>query len=249
MQDAVIERLLPAIALAATRADDDEIAIGASKFGGAPDVPDGFAWPMRDDAPLVFMAQINLAEIAPFDIENQLPSSGVLSFFYDMNEDGDWPFGEMADEGGWRVFHFEGDLERAQVPEQAQISHGLQTATVKPQIFCSVPTSTFWINAEDDEFTEEEEGQWEELLEKFEKSRHSLAMLNHPHIIQNDARYETANWTGRGTLDDWIVLLQMDIDKEIDWMWGDTGAMFYLMHRDDLKARDWDKCWLNAQCC
>ena len=248
LQDAVIERLLPAIALAATRTDDADIAIGASKFGGAPDVAAGFEWPMRDEIPLNFIAQINLDEIAPFDIQNQLPSSGVLSFFYDLNEDGDWPFGELADEGGWRVFRFEGDLTRAAVPEEAQISQGLQIATVKPQIFCSVPTSTFWIDVENDEFTEEEEGQWENLLEKIESPSRSLAMLNHPHIIQNDARYETANWTGRGTFDDWIVLLQMDTDDELDWMWGDAGAMFYLMHRDDLANRDFDKCWLNAQC-
>ncbi len=252
LQDAVIERLLPAIALAATRTDDADIAIGASKFGGAPDVPANFDWPMRDEAPLVFMAQINLDELAPFDIENKLPSSGVLSFFYDMNEDGDWPFGELADEGGWRVFHFEEDLARVEVPAEAQISHGLKTAAVTPQIFCDVPTETFWIDVaenEDDQLTEEETGDWEELLEKVEAPRHSLLMLGHPHIIQNDARYETAQMTGRGDFDDWIVLLQMDMDDTIDWMWGDAGAMFYLMHRDDLTNRNFDKCWLNAQCC
>ena len=44
LQGAVIERLLPAIALAATRTDDAEIASGASNFGGAPDVAAGFEW-------------------------------------------------------------------------------------------------------------------------------------------------------------------------------------------------------------
>ena len=89
LQDATIERLLPAIALAAQRADDDAIAVGASKFGGAPDVPAGFAWPSWDERPLSFMAQINLEEIAPFDIENKLSASGLLLFFYFMaDEDG-----------------------------------------------------------------------------------------------------------------------------------------------------------------
>ena len=73
-------------------------------------------------------------------------------------------------------------------------------------------------------------------------------MLGHPVEIQNDARCETVWMTKRGHPDDWIVLLQMDSDDELDWMWGDAGAMFYLMHRDDLANRDFDKCWLNAQC-
>ncbi len=74
-------------------------------------------------------------------------------------------------------------------------------------------------------------------------------MLGHSIVVQNDARYETVWMTKRGAPDDWLVLLQMDGDDEINWMWGDAGAMFYLMHHDDLAASEWDKCWLNAQCC
>ncbi len=145
LQDAVIERLLPAIALAATRKGDAEIAVGASKFGGAPDVPEGFAWPLWNDLPLSFIAQINLTELAPFDIENRLPSSGLLSFFYCLNEDGDWPWGELDDVGGWRIFHFEGELKRADVPVEAQSPEMINTATIAPQIFCDVPNSLYWL--------------------------------------------------------------------------------------------------------
>ena len=254
LQDAVIERLLSAIALAATRADDADIAIGASKFGGAPDVAAGFAWPMWNERPLSFVAQINLEEIAPFDIENKLPSSGLLSFFYDMNEDSDWPFGELGDEGGWRVFRFEEDLTRAEVPEEAQISHGLNTATIVPHLFCAAPTSLYWMDGDETEIENKTELDLKELrecrafLESLPTQKQSLTMLGHPVEIQHDARSETVWMTKRGNPDDWIVLLQMDMNDELDWMWGDAGAMFYLMHRDDLKVHDWDKCWLNAQC-
>lgn len=253
LQDAVIERLLPAVALVATRTDDREIAVGVSKFGGAPDVPEDFAWPMWNERPLSFVAQINLDEIAPFDIKNKLPSSGLLSFFYDMNEDSDWPWGELADEGGWRVFHLEGKLKRAEVSVETQISHGLKTATITAQIFCDIPNSIYWIDVDAIELLEEidlkENRECEEFLESLQTQRRSLKMLGHSTIVQNDARCETVWMTKRGNPDEWLVLLQMDMDDELDWMWGDGGAMFYLMHRDDLANRAFDKCWLNAQCC
>ncbi len=86
LQDALIALLRPAIALSATRADDAQIPLGASKFGGAPDVPPGFEWPMWNDKPLGFLAQINLEEVAPFDVEELLPKSGLLSFFFSWED-------------------------------------------------------------------------------------------------------------------------------------------------------------------
>ena len=253
LQNAIIERLLPAIALAATATDDSDIAIGASKFGGAPDVAAGFEWPMWNELPLSFMAQINLDELAPFDIEDKLPSSGLLLFFYCLNEEGGWPWGELQDFGGWRVFHFEGDLMRADVPVEARSPEMINTATITPQIFCDIPNSLYWIDGEIieglDESEVKENRKCERSLESLQTPRRPLQMLCHPNVIQNDARCETVWMTERDSPDDWFVLLQMDMDDEINWMWGDAGAMFYLMHRDDLASRQWDKCWLNAQCC
>ncbi len=64
LQSALIDLLRPAIALCATRAEDAQIPIGASKFGGAPDVLADFEWPMWNEKPLGFLAQINLEEVA-----------------------------------------------------------------------------------------------------------------------------------------------------------------------------------------
>ncbi|HEY1052671.1 MAG TPA: YwqG family protein [Prosthecobacter sp.] len=82
------------------------LPVAASKFGGLPDLPPGFAWPLsglrrkpdfRDgstgypdyqyhQAPLVFLAQINLAD-TPAGLTSEaapawlLPRAGLLSFF------------------------------------------------------------------------------------------------------------------------------------------------------------------------
>lgn len=56
---------------------------GQTKFGGNPDVPDGFEWPKDCEGyPMAFLMQINCSDIKPFDTENKLPKAGLLLFFY-----------------------------------------------------------------------------------------------------------------------------------------------------------------------
>ncbi len=59
--------------------------IGVSKFGGDPDVPDGFVWPRRGTTPLHFIAQINMCDI-PLSRKVKWPADGALLFFYAAEE-------------------------------------------------------------------------------------------------------------------------------------------------------------------
>ena len=65
---------------------------GGTRFGGQPDVPPGFVWPVftgTDDSgepetrPLSFLAQFDCAGLAPYDSGHLLPGTGLLSFFYE----------------------------------------------------------------------------------------------------------------------------------------------------------------------
>lgn len=63
-----------------------KIPCGKSRFWGNPDLPDGITYPMYTDNegnsyPYIFLCQINLTEIAPYDSNNLLPHEGILSFF------------------------------------------------------------------------------------------------------------------------------------------------------------------------
>lgn len=63
---------------------DDPVRPGCSKVGGKPDLEAGFEWPTEEgdeDAPLQFIAQINLAEVHPHDFDGKLPAKGMLWFF------------------------------------------------------------------------------------------------------------------------------------------------------------------------
>ena len=65
------------------------VAIGRSKLGGHPDAPADFAWPTATrtangkslTAPLAFIGQIALADVARLDRDHLLPRAGSLLFF------------------------------------------------------------------------------------------------------------------------------------------------------------------------
>jgi uncharacterized protein YwqG len=70
----------PSVILATKRAKAASIPLGATKFGGLPDVPDSFEWPAWNREPHTFLAQVNLADIAARTLG--LPAEGLLSFFF-----------------------------------------------------------------------------------------------------------------------------------------------------------------------
>ena len=75
-------------------AKKEKYKLGATRFGGKPDVPPDFVWPTYEgesydhvvkDRPLTFLAQFNFEELAQFDKEHLLPDHGLLSFFYETD--------------------------------------------------------------------------------------------------------------------------------------------------------------------
>ncbi len=118
------ERLtLPAIHIETRKTRENSLPIGASKIGGRPDLPSSMPWPAREGKSLGFLAQFNLAEVAPYDSQHILPTEGALSFFYDF---AGAPWGlKPEDRGGWHVLYFAGNdatLSRSAWPD-ALASH------------------------------------------------------------------------------------------------------------------------------
>jgi uncharacterized protein (TIGR02996 family) len=69
------------------------VPLALSRAGGLPDLPAGTPWPMFDDElcvgrwPMLFLVQINLADLACTLCERLLPDAGLLTlFFYPENE-------------------------------------------------------------------------------------------------------------------------------------------------------------------
>lgn len=107
-----------------------EEAVGSSRFGGAPDVPEDFVWPVFetdtfDDKtvkprPLSFLAQFRCEELAPYDSGELLPKTGVLSFFYEIDSQ-KWGYAPQ-NAGCARVYWFEDirQLSRGEFPQSLE---------------------------------------------------------------------------------------------------------------------------------
>lgn len=100
---ALLEAGREAIGIRIRPARAADLRPGATRLGGLPDLPAGVPWPegsgggepsggRRRGARYVFdfVGQLRLEEIAPFDVRDQLPHEGLLSFFvgHDLGPEG-----------------------------------------------------------------------------------------------------------------------------------------------------------------
>lgn len=253
----------PCYRVTSTLAPEEQISIGASKFGGSPDVPAGFVWPEG----LEFVAQVRLADL-PKPLPEPVPQDGLLSFFTRWSEG--------------RVFYFpEGTpLHRTAMPpappEPAptglwnRLSAGLKR---KPE-----PRKTYRAAAPrfepalsppdgDSEMVKElklSDANAEAYIELCFEDGVKHQMFGHACPVQNEMELE-CDFIRRGekprwdlpperfisAARDWILLLQLDTDDGHTgpgWMWGDAGMVYFWIHRDDLAARAFDRAIAIEQC-
>ena len=251
-------------------ADDENIAIGASKMGGLPDLPKGVDWFRQEltDIPLSFICQINFAEVKPCDIQGKLPATGILYFFYDCSMDGmPWGF-DPKDADGKVVYYYDGDLselERKEAPEDIEENGCVfgaaelhfETAIDLPDL--ESPAGEALALTEDDR-----EKYWELMDEVSESLVNKL--LGHSNNIQGGMELECELVTnglycgdpsgykeGRAKgLDKntghWNLLLQVDSNEEIGMMWGDCGRLYLWITDEDLAEKNFEHSWLILQC-
>lgn len=80
--DALLRWLRPAIGLWPQGERPDAPADG-SRLGGMPYAPPGWSWPVAEGEPMLFIAQINCADVHGMPGAEALPATGLLSFFAD----------------------------------------------------------------------------------------------------------------------------------------------------------------------
>jgi len=144
-----------------------DLEIGVSKFGGLPDLPEKTKWPMNPEdksEPLPFLMQIQLEDVHEYDLVNELPSDGLLSFFCDTSAD------EIQ---GARVIYTPKteNLSRLEMPDDLAVRIGEEDYTAKlPELplsyfpFFTAPSCEYF--DEHAKLTEEELDNLSELPEK-----------------------------------------------------------------------------------
>ncbi len=244
--------------------DEQELQLGASKFGGTPDFPPGVEWPHKDGTPLGFIAQLNMEEVASYDVEHVLPGPGVLYFFYDADKQpggSDW-----EDRDAWRVIYNPGGasgLSRREIPSNVSRWNQFSTAAMSFTIELSIlPLESMFVDALN--LTREEQDTYLELESTIAKLNGGRPLpnqlLGHPQPIQGDMQVEcqfattgikyndpSANQVRRGAAD-WRLLLQVDSNYELNMQWGDVGMIYYWIRQQDLEAGDFSNVWLVLQC-
>ena len=251
--------------------------IGASRFGGKPDVPDEFDWPYycgenfgveTKNRPLSFMCQINCEEASQYDSSGLLPQKGLLSFFYE-EETARWGY-SPKDKGCAKVYWFEdvSSLSKMEFPED------LYTDYRNPEIGISFKSEKSYPHIQDIDFkhqvSEEEYDEYEEFMDAQDYGDwHQL--LGWPYIIQNNMTMECEliergyelgdGWDDVNekdreeanlySLDKWILLFQLDEIESDDFYlsFGDGGILYYYIKKEDLLRRKFDDVWLIYQCC
>jgi uncharacterized protein YwqG len=229
-------------------------------------MPAHLEWPVWKGKPLSFLAQLDLAEMSAV-LPAFLPTSGYLFFFYDQDQDV-WGF-DPEDFGGWRVLHATGDrtawVKRSPPPGLG--ADGIYRPTpVSPRRIESLPDSQ---ELPEGEFVWDRDGDeyFELRIAPFEdRPRHQV--LGYPSPVQ-DAKMElqcqlvssgiyVGNAEGyqdprvpglRAGAAEWKLLLQLDTDEDIGWMWGDVGMLYFWVREADARRSDFSKVWMVFQCC
>lgn len=209
------------------RTTREEVAIGHSKFGGYPDLPSASDHPGEN---LTFLAQFRLSDFAGSESVEALPKEGLLSFFYDLEEQ---PWGDAAERHLWRVIYTEETrLERIRVGEVLN-----ERAVVFEESYAPNVDLLFNLMTED-EYT---------ILEELFDEGEVHAIGGHPDEVQNDV-FEEIEDTYGDRFSDPFLLFQMDSTEELDVMFGDAGILYFLIPIDALRAKRFEETEIIMQC-
>ncbi|MEW6350861.1 MAG: YwqG family protein [Thermodesulfobacteriota bacterium] len=263
---------MPCVRFYTNPATGTELPVAASKLGGLPDLPPDMPWPswtpIEEASPLCFLGQINLAALAGYAFAESLPKSGMLSFFYDV-EQFTWGF-DPKDKGSWRVVYLpdSAQLSARPLPEQTLDYGRYEECEIRFYEGLSMPgEGSPAIEAIGLDATEAT--RYSAFMEEFRagiphEMKHQLT--GHPDEVQGAMQIECqlasngiycgspsgyedprCEQLARGARD-WTLLLQLDTDDHAAMMWGDMGRLYFWIREEDLHAHDFDKVWMVLQC-
>ena len=220
---------------------------------------------MGPDAPLSFIAQLNLADVARVMPSNSgLPTSGLLSFFYDAVAQSAWGFAP-GDDASWSVTYSPdvAACEPRAWPDSLSDEGRFGAVPLGLAMELTFPAA--------ESFDVEQlgiESVWstygrvlgggDDLVSRF---------LGNPEPVQGDMQVEcqlasNGIYCGDGNYlrrpeaqalvpgaSAWRLLLQVDShEDETGMMWGDVGRLYFWIKEPDLESQNWDPTWMVMQC-
>ncbi|MFD0270515.1 YwqG family protein [Streptomyces sp. NPDC127106] len=259
--------LRPGVRLEIAAGSDDVVG----HLGGLPALPATAEWPAWDGhGPLSFIASIDCARLPAAELDIDLPTVGTLLFFYfDGQLDDGYSLVLAEDRGSWagaRVLHVAADEEVADrgtpaglkpypvVPLAARVE---MTATEpwNPSVRAAFAPGAPLGNRYGHPVCSQEF--LDALWEFDDEVGHQIG--GHAHSVQNPVEIEIAEAVldGEVSWDDprlseeagnWVLLAQFDSEDAADMMWGDAGALYWLIRPEDLAERRFERAMFTWQC-
>jgi uncharacterized protein YwqG len=210
-----------------------------------------------------FVAQMRLEDISGLAPAQDLPSAGLLSFFYDANQEtyGDSP----GDRGGWSVIFFEPSAQLKPLAFPAALPDGARFSPLIPRFKTelTLPVSGQQGNPSL-QWNDKNVKNYEDLLQDFPgPGNHKPPfhrMFGWPDQIQDDMQLQSAMmFNGITDSSDskaklaeaeklgWLLLLQVDSDERAKMRWGSAGMIYFWIQSHDLKSRQFDRTWFVLQ--
>ncbi|WP_078969973.1 YwqG family protein [Streptomyces natalensis] len=259
--------LRPGVRLAV--AEDSDTVVG--RLGGLPTLPADADWPTWEGhGPLSFIASIACAALPSDALDIPLPDEGTLLFFYfdGQLDDGDaLVLAEDRDSwAGARVLYVPAGADTSQraaprvlepypvVPLTARVT---MTAAEPwhPQIRDAFAPGAPLGQRYDHPVCAQE---FLDALWEFDGTvGHRIG--GHPRPVQNPVEVEIAAavldgevpWDDPRLSDEaggWVLLAQFDSEHAADMMWGDCGALYWLIRPQDLAERRFERAVFTWQC-
>jgi uncharacterized protein YwqG len=212
------------------------IAIGSSKMGGVPDLPNTFEYPTYKENPLRFIAQFNLSDLQNVGMDHNLPKTGMLYFFSIENY-----FEEDVDptEAG-RVLYYNIPVEQLRRADEIQAKYNQCAITF--ELTYKLPELFIEDEADSDRFLQ--------LLEELIPDNYdNHQMFGEPFSVQGEVLDETGQYMGIDP-QHMTLLFQIDSDtKNCNMMWGDLGMLYFCIGNEDLKNRHFENTCCVLQTC
>jgi uncharacterized protein YwqG len=228
--DPILERMRPSIRLLPDRVGQ-ATDVSAVRLGGTPAVTRGFEWPTVRGRPLTFLGQVHLGSVHAFDLEEFLPPSGSLCFFYD-------PVADINPTMALAWFDAPSDAlapARPPTPEAA----GLREVILRPALEWTCPSAGNVMAEPPMDLFESIDELKERLrqvqgFEMDERRTTTHRLLGHPDFIQ-----------GVGVDDSTTLLVQIDSDPimppanypSTGIKLGDQGRLYFFASRQVLRRQ------------
>lgn len=239
LQDVIYLWARPSLLIRTTPAADEIFAVGATKFGGKPDLPVDFEWPEYKGNAVGFRGQININDLKTTLIADKLPPGGLLSIFVYEDAWENEP-GGFGSPGGHRVYYFPPNIELVRNDAAKKFIDGNQPGgPCKLEILESFDLPCAYDHNNQYRFTGEETkivGGEDELESLFQNIRQGQREITPPSKLFGYGR--PGHYSIDPAPNGWSHLLSLDSDDNLGWCWSDGHVMFISINPADLKKGD-----------